>query len=76
MSAVFGVVDLFLEVHLLHLEEGLAGEERVGAGLVLGTDPLHFEFVSNLREKDLMYVGPPKTEETNIKHCSPLEARP
>jgi hypothetical protein len=47
VAAVLGVVDVVLEEHLLHLEEGLACEQRIGSGLMLGPDALNLQLVGH-----------------------------
>ena len=57
VSEILAVVDVVLEEHLLHLEEGLPGEEAVTAGLMLGADSPHFEFVGELLEAALQILA-------------------
>ena len=45
LAGELDIVQPGAEVMVVDLEEDLAREEGVGAGLVLGPDPLHLEFV-------------------------------
>ena len=57
MAAILAVVDVVLEEHLLHLEEGLPGEEAVAPRLVLRPDPLHLQHVGHLLEAALQVLA-------------------
>lgn len=57
MARVLAVVDVVFEEHLLHAEEGLTGEKRVGSGLMLGSDALDLELIGHLLETALEVLG-------------------
>ena len=53
MAAVLAIVDVVLEEHLLHLEEGLAGQERIRASLMLRSYPGNLELIGHLLQPAL-----------------------
>ena len=57
MAEILAVVDVVLEEHLLHLEEGLPGEEAVAPRLVLRPDPLHLQLVGQLLQAALQVLA-------------------
>ena len=57
VSQYLRVIQLVLKINFCHLEEGSAGEERVRASLVLGSDPFNLQHIRHLLEAALQVLA-------------------